>query len=195
MIRLPKVHSGQGLKHRLMLKLSPLVVGADAPDILRILFYRPEFFGRPMGALHQQVLRGPSDWTVAERELLAAWVSLKNNCRFCTVAHTAVAARGFGKAPDENVLTEETLSAQSEKVKVTLAFLEKLTVAPESVAETDLEPLRAAGVSETAIVDAIYVCMLFCTMNRMVDAFGVGLMTPKQVDKVSRMLLEKGYEM
>src|SRR5258706_2622381 len=97
-IRLPKVHGGQGLKHRIMLRLSPLVVGADAPDILRVLLYRPEFFGKPMGALHQQVLRGPSDWTVGERELFAAWVSLKNNCRFCTAAHTAVAARGLGQA-------------------------------------------------------------------------------------------------
>jgi uncharacterized peroxidase-related enzyme len=194
-IRLPKVHSGQGLKHRLMLKLSPLVVGADAPEILRILFYRPDFFGKPMGVLHQQVLRGPSDWTVAERELFAAWVSLKNNCRFCTVAHTAVAARGFSKPVDENVLTEENIAEQSEKVRAMLDFLAKLTVSPESMAEADLEPLRALGISESAIVDAIYVCMLFCTMNRMVDAFGVGLLTPKQVDKVSRMLLEKGYDM
>lgn len=194
MIRLRKVHGGQGLKHRLMLRLSPLVVGADAPEILRILFYRPEFFGKPMGTLHQQVLRGPSEWTVGERELFAAWVSLKNNCRFCTIAHTAVAARAFEKPVDENVLTEESVAAQSPKVRAMLPFLEKLTVTPESMVEADVAPLRAAGISESAIVDAIYVCMLFCTMNRMVDALGVAQMTPKQVDKASRMLFEKGYE-
>jgi uncharacterized peroxidase-related enzyme len=177
-----------------MLRLSPLVVGAEAPEILRILFYRPEFFGKPMGALHQQVLRGPSDWTVGERELFAAWVSLKNNCRFCTVAHTAVAARAFDKAVDQNVLTEENLAEQSDKARIMLPFLEKLTVSPESMEERDVEPLRAAGISESAIVDAIYVCMLFCTMNRMVDALGVAQMTPKQVDKASRMLFEKGYD-
>src|SRR5262249_54977695 len=147
------------------------VLGADAPDIMRILFYRPDFFGRPMGVLHQQVLRGPSDWTVAERELFAAWVSLKNNCRFCTSAHTAVAARGFGKSVDYDVLSPQHLAAQSDKVRAMLSFLEKLTVSPESVGQGDIAPLRAADIAESAIVDAIYVCMLFCTMNRMVDAF------------------------
>jgi alkylhydroperoxidase family enzyme len=95
----------------------------------------------------------------------------------------------------EDVLTEENLSRQNEKVRVMLPFLQKLTVSPESMAEADVTPLRAADISDHAIIDAIYVCMLFCTMNRMVDAFGVALMTPKQLDKVSRMLLEKGYDM
>jgi uncharacterized peroxidase-related enzyme len=195
MIVLPKVRDGQGLKHRIMIKLAPFVVGADAPDIMRILFYRPEYFGRPMGKLHQQVLRGPSDWTVGERELFAAWVSLKNNCRFCTAAHTAVAARGLGKVYNEDVLTEKILAEQSDEVRAMLPFLEKLTVSPESMTAADVAPLRAAGISENAIIDAVYICMLFCTMNRMVDAFGVEQMTPKQIEKASRMLLEKGYDM
>jgi alkylhydroperoxidase family enzyme len=76
-----------------------------------------------------------------------------------------------------------------------LPFLEKLTVSPESMVQGDVAPLRSAGISESAIVDAIYVCMLFCTMNRMVDALGVAQMTPKQIDKASRMLFEKGYDM
>ena len=37
-----------------------------------------------------------------------------------------------------------------------LEFLEKLTMRPESVTSQDIAPLRAAGLSDSAISDAIY---------------------------------------
>ena len=51
-------------------------------DISRALRYRPNLFGRPFGELLQQVMKGPSEWTEAERELFAAFVSLRNLCPF-----------------------------------------------------------------------------------------------------------------
>jgi hypothetical protein len=65
-----------------MLKLIGLFLGGDAPDVVRTLLYRPEFFGRPFRELIQQRLRGPSAWTVGERELFAAFVSDLNKCKF-----------------------------------------------------------------------------------------------------------------
>src|SRR5439155_1029874 len=56
--------------------------GRRVPDVVRTLFYRPELFGRPFSAWLQQVMRGPSDWSVGERELFAAFVSRRNNCPF-----------------------------------------------------------------------------------------------------------------
>jgi hypothetical protein len=52
------------------------------PDIVRTLFYRPEFFGKEMSGWTQAVMRGPSPWTVGERELLAAFTSRLNQCLF-----------------------------------------------------------------------------------------------------------------
>lgn len=49
-------------------------------DIRRTLTYRAEIFGQPFSAYLQEVLRGPSDWSVGERELFAAFVSQKNQC-------------------------------------------------------------------------------------------------------------------
>jgi hypothetical protein len=51
-------------------------------DISLALRYRPELFGQPFSELLQEVMKGPSEWTEAERELFAAFVSLRNQCPF-----------------------------------------------------------------------------------------------------------------
>lgn len=81
-MRLKRVRSGHRLKQRLILGVIRLMSGREAPDVVKTLFYRPEFFGTPMNALFQRTMRGPSSWTVGERELFAAFVSNLNRCRF-----------------------------------------------------------------------------------------------------------------
>ncbi len=51
-------------------------------DISLALRYRPELFGQPFSELLQEVMKGPSEWTEAERELFAAFVSAQNQCPF-----------------------------------------------------------------------------------------------------------------
>jgi hypothetical protein len=51
-------------------------------DISLALRYRPELFGEPFSELLQQVMKGPSPWTEAERELFAAFVSARSQCPF-----------------------------------------------------------------------------------------------------------------
>jgi hypothetical protein len=51
-------------------------------DVVRTMRYRSELFGRPFSAALQRVMRGPSDWSVGERELFAAFVSAQNQCPF-----------------------------------------------------------------------------------------------------------------
>jgi hypothetical protein len=51
-------------------------------DVMRMLMYRPELFGSPVSEAFQDVMRGPSEWTVGERELFAAFVSAQNQCPF-----------------------------------------------------------------------------------------------------------------
>jgi AhpD family alkylhydroperoxidase len=50
---------------------------------------------RPLLHYHQALLRGPSPRSVAERELIAAFVSGLNACGYCHGVHTAT-ARAFG---------------------------------------------------------------------------------------------------
>jgi hypothetical protein len=81
-MRLKNVEHGHRLPQKLLLGLIRLLQGRRAPDILRTLFYRPEFLGKPLSAWTQAVMRGPSEWSVAERELFAAFTSKLNQCVF-----------------------------------------------------------------------------------------------------------------
>lgn len=80
-MRLKKVHQGHDLPDKLFLGVMRLMAG-HAPGVVRTLRYRKDFFGRTFSELTQQVMRGPSPWTVGERELFAAFVSRLNQCVF-----------------------------------------------------------------------------------------------------------------
>jgi uncharacterized peroxidase-related enzyme len=195
MIRLERVREGHALKQKIMLKVGGFVMGVPPPDMLRVLFYRPDFWGRPVGLLTDNVLRGSSSWTVGERELFAAWVSLKNKCRFCSQAHSAVAAQALGPELVKLVMSDGEESDLGPKAKAMLPFLEKLALEPDEVKLDDLEHLRAEGIDDDSILDAIYIVMLFCMYNRVADALGCEEMAPKQLEKTAKMLLSKGYDL
>ena len=63
-------------------KLEQLLKDTSDPDVARVLAYRPEMFGVPFSMCLEDVMRGPSDWSVGERELFAAFVSRTNQCPF-----------------------------------------------------------------------------------------------------------------
>ncbi len=72
------------------LDISPLAllrgvrwVSPRAPDdILKVFMYRPVEFGRPFCVLAQALMRGKSEWSIGDRELLGAFVSTLNQCHY-----------------------------------------------------------------------------------------------------------------
>lgn len=81
-MRLDAVERGHRLLQKLQLGMIRLLSGRRAQDIVRTLRYRPAFFGAPFSAWTQAAMRGPSPWSVGERELFAAFTSRLNRCRF-----------------------------------------------------------------------------------------------------------------
>lgn len=63
-------------------RLNQVLAGEPVTDVVRVMSYRPDMFGRPFIDGLQEVLRGPSDWSAGERELFASFVSHKNACQF-----------------------------------------------------------------------------------------------------------------
>ena len=80
-MRLRVVERGR-LADRARFALIRVASGFRGPDVVRTLAHRPDFFGRRHRAHTQAVMRGPSAWTVGERELFAAFVSRLNRCHF-----------------------------------------------------------------------------------------------------------------
>ena len=81
-MRLRAVEHGHRLPEKLKLILIRLVGMRRVPDIVKTLMYRPDFWGQPMCAWTEAVMRGPSVWSVGERELFAAFTSRLNQCLF-----------------------------------------------------------------------------------------------------------------
>ncbi len=81
-MRLPEVERGRGLGNKALFAMIRVLSRHRAPDVVRTLRFEPHLFGAPMNEVFQSVMRGPSAWTVGERELFAAWVSKKNECEF-----------------------------------------------------------------------------------------------------------------
>jgi hypothetical protein len=81
-VRLARVEHGHRLKEWAKLTLIRVVSRNAVPDVVRTMLYRPEIFGGPFSAWMQEAMRGPSVWSVGERELFAAFVSSRNQCLF-----------------------------------------------------------------------------------------------------------------
>jgi hypothetical protein len=81
-MRLGVVESGHEPREAAVLELVRSAGGREPVDVLKTLHYRPEIFGRPFSDALDLAMRGASDWSPAERELLAAYVSSLNQCPF-----------------------------------------------------------------------------------------------------------------
>lgn len=91
------------------------------------------------------------------------------------------------------VLADYRTAPISEKLRAMLAFLEKLTLRPAEVGPGDMAPLRAVGLSDEAIEDAIHVTSMFNLMNRVADSLGFDPATEEGYAAAARMLLKSGY--
>jgi len=81
-VRLARVARGERLLHRLIFRFIRWRTGADAPDVVKSLLYRARFWGAPQNLMLERVMRGPSEWTPGQRELIAAFCSRQFQCPF-----------------------------------------------------------------------------------------------------------------
>ena len=80
-----------------------------------------------------------------------------------------------------------------EKLRVTLGFLETLTLRPRELTRGDAEAVLAAGVSRDALVDAIHVAALFNMIVRLADALGWDVPSFQEFSARAGSMLESGY--
>lgn len=81
-MRLEVLDRGHTFGRKALLGFIKMVSRMPVADVVKTLLYRPEFFGAPMGVVFQEAMRGPSEWAIAEREMMASYVSKVNDCEF-----------------------------------------------------------------------------------------------------------------
>jgi uncharacterized peroxidase-related enzyme len=148
-------------------------LNSDEPGIRGLFRFRPETAG-PMNQLAEVLLRGDSSLTRGERELIAAYVSSLNECRFCTFSHAASAAAQLpeGMALVDEVCTDAGSAPVSAKLRALLDIAAAVQADGRSVTGEQADAARAAGATDVEIHDTVLIAAAFCMFNRYVDGLG-----------------------
>ena len=174
--------------------MAHIKVEERVPGIRSLALFRPET-GKPLYQLAQVLLRGESPLTGAERELIAAYVSYKNNCMFCMSSHAAAARCLYGDKKDivDDVLRDMQRSGISEKMKARLHIAGKVQVLGKEVTTQDIQAAKDLGADDKTIHDTVLIAAAFCMFNRYVD--GLASLTPTDPAVYEEMgkRMAKGY--
>ena len=196
-MRLKVLERAERFRARFLLGLLGFVMRKDSPlDVLKTVYHRQRYFGDAFLDIVNEALRGPSDWTVAERELFATFTSKQNECPFCVGSHAAIVELAPGGVANPQRALEDWQSAPVDaKVKATLALLEKMNRNPGGLVTADVDKVRSAGVRDAAIEDAIHIAFAFHIINRLANAFNFHVSSSETFSKVGRTLLKRGYRL
>ena len=174
-----------------------ITLNSAEPGIRGLLRYRPET-ARPLSELAEVLLRGPSTLTRGERELIAAYVSALNDCRYCASSHSACAAAQLpgGMAVVEQVRADPAAAPVSAKLRALLEIAAATRNSGHAVTAEHITRAVAAGATDVEIHDTVLIAAAFCMFNRYVD----GLATTAPADPAlyaagAQRLVKQGYLM
>jgi len=162
-------------------------------DLKRAFRMQPDI-SVPMLEYHEALLRGPSPFTVGERELIAAYTSGLNNCDFCYDEHGAVAeAFGISEGLLAPLMEDLDTADISDRMRLVLRFVGKLTNTPARMVQADADAVFGAGWDDIAVYHAVSVCALFAHDNRMVQGLGIPAQDATSLSTTVDRLHDGGY--
>lgn len=152
---------------------------------------------KPLTDLAQVLLRGDSTMSEGERELIAALVSERNDCKFCKRSHGATASHLLdGNKELVKQVQEDFRSAPiSDKMKALLNIAAQVQKVGPHVTEDDIAAAREEGATDKEIHDTVLIAAAFCMYNRYVD--GLGTFAPdneEMYDEHGKELATEGYK-
>src|SRR5215207_7287792 len=143
------------------------------PNVFRAYSFRPERLSAWF-AHFRMVMEGTPGLSAAEREMIAVVVSMANGCLYCLVAHGAALREAWGDPvmADRITLDWRRAAGLSDRQRAICAMAERLTLRPLESTRSDLETLRACGLSEQDTWDVIEVASMYNFTNRLALATG-----------------------
>jgi len=128
--------------------------------------------------LHQQLLAEEDpDFPRWVREMIAAYVSMRNGCEFCTELHKAVAIRL--NAECEPIVQRFRVADRfshympPSKWDMVFALAERVRISPRTICtQTDIMPLLDDGMPLKVVQKICLLVSAICMFNRMVESLG-----------------------
>ncbi len=151
---------------------------------------------KPLMLLAETLLRGESTLTQGERELIASYVSTRNECVYCASSHGAAAKHSPGMNAEivSAVQCDYQNAEISDKLKTLLTIAGQVQISGKAVTPDAVANARAAGATDREIHDAVLIAAAFCMYNRYVDGLGTWEPgNPEVYDQMGIVLAEKGY--
>jgi uncharacterized peroxidase-related enzyme len=154
------------------------------PNVLQAYALRPAKLAA-FAKLYNEIMLADSGLSKLEREMIAVVVSSANRCYYCLVAHgQAVRALSGDPQLGEMMVMNYRVAKLSERERIMLDFVWKLTTRPQDIAEADREDLRAQGFSEEDIFDVCDTAAFFNYTNRV--AHGIDMMPNPEYHAMDR---------
>src|ERR1700683_1102789 len=109
------------------------------PGIRGPMMFRPET-AKPLNELVEVLLRGPHTLSPGDRELIATYVSARNDCTYCQTIHGAIAAHHLGgnERLVLNVKQDFGTADISDKLKALLTIAGKVQLGGKNVTAEDV---------------------------------------------------------
>jgi uncharacterized peroxidase-related enzyme len=171
-----------------------IALSEELPGISAGFAFRPET-AKPMRDLAHILLHEPNSLTPGERELIATYVSSKNDCYFCQASHGAAAACHLDSGDIVKQVKADFQSAPiTPKLKALLAIAGKVQQDGKRVSAEDIAAARSQGATDIEIHDTVLIAAAFCMYNRYVD--GLGTWQPRDESMYAAMgkhLAGQGY--
>lgn len=147
-----------------------------------------------IATLNQHVMRGPSEFSPPERELMAAYVSRLNSCDYCSGVHFETAAAfGVDTALLDQLITNIDTAPIDSRLRPAFHLLRQITLSASKVTPEHFQSLKDAGLSENAVHSVVLVASLFAFMNRYVDGLGIRY-EQRFAQVIAKRFKAKGYQ-
>jgi uncharacterized peroxidase-related enzyme len=171
---------------------------AEYPGIRSLFMFSP-VTALPLNNLVQTLLHDPatSTLTPGERELIAAYTSSLNECKYCANTHGAIAKYQLGgnAAVVQDILHQDVNNAAiTDKLKALLGIAAKVQKSGKSVTEDDIASALEQGATDKEIHDTVLIAAVFCMFNRYVDGLATWAPADEAVyDAIGKQRATEGY--
>lgn len=167
------------------------------PGVRSLFMYSPET-AKPLNDLVQTLLHDPatSTLTPGERELIAAYTSSLNECKYCATTHGAIAKHQLGGDGDlvKEVMLNPATADISPKLKTLMNIAAKVQKSGRNVTPADIDAARKEGATDKEIHDTVLIAAAFCLFNRYVDGLGTWAPDdPAVYDAIGKQRASEGY--